>query len=126
MDIQKLVDCMSEEWRKERAASQMTLGAMIDHLSQLPHGAPVQGAAEPHSYRGYYSDLALQPDDDWTTAAKALQMCREALGQKMVGYKGGEFLMTESTPVWLATYGSCGQKILSIQDDGTFELGEDD
>lgn len=119
-----MIDEMSAQWMRERAASQMTLGKLIERLESLPPETMIEGIREPHSYRGYYSDLAFELGDK-VTAAKALETCRACMGEVFEGYKGGDFQMGRNTPVWLASYGVCGLKIMAIHDGGTLELAED-
>lgn len=52
----------SKEWKEERAEQQMTLGELIDELSDIDPQTPVEGFYEPASYRGFYSDLAFVAD----------------------------------------------------------------
>jgi hypothetical protein len=122
--MQALVDGMSAQWQRDRAASQMTLGKLIERLETLPPETMLD-LASPHSYRGYYSDLAFEIGDK-IAAADALKMCRAAMGEVFQGYKGGDYQMGRNTPVWRASYGCCGQKIMAVRDDGTLELAEDE
>jgi hypothetical protein len=61
------------------------------------------------SYRGYYDHLSF----DWVergndhSVARILVEAKSAMGKVFTGYKGGEFLMDASTPVWAAQYGDC-------------------
>ena len=52
-------------------------------------------------------------------------MCRKCMGEVFTGYKGGEFQMGRNTPIWLAYEGQCGDKIMSIEDDGNLLLKDD-
>ena len=36
------------------------------------------------------------------------------MGQVFEGYKGGDFMMGALTPLWVAAYGNCGNKLLAI------------
>jgi len=123
MGIQALIDGMSQQWQKERAGTQMTLGELINRLERVPPKTLVK-LGEPHSYRGYYCDLAFECVE--STAGEALAMCRECLGEVFIGYKGGDYQMGKMTPVWLAYYGSCGKKIMTIEDDGSLVTEEDE
>lgn len=118
MNLQALIDGMSAQWQRERAETQMTLGQLIERLETLPPKTMV-ALAKPHSYRGYYSDLAFESSEE-ITAAAALDLCRSAMGE------GGDFQMGKNTPVWRANYGCCGKKIMGIRDDGTLELADDE
>jgi hypothetical protein len=68
------------------------------------------GFGRPHSYRGYYSDLAFEPVEN-TTVGGMLTAARSAMGATYTGYKGGEYQMDEWTTCWLANYGDCGEGI---------------
>lgn len=124
-DLQRLCDAMSEEWRKERAATQMTLGKLISALSAMAAGAPVPNLRAAHSYRGYYSDLAFEYHGGNRPAADLLADAHAAMGRVFEGYKGGEFVMHENTPVWVASWGVCGVKLMAISESG-YESREDD
>ncbi|HEC65520.1 MAG TPA: hypothetical protein ENI23_09510 [bacterium] len=69
------------------------------------------------SYRGYYTDLALDYDDDviGTNVRQLLKMFEEADGRTYEGYKGGDFTMHRKTLVWVAPYGSCGRMLVDVQ-----------
>jgi hypothetical protein len=69
-----------------------------------------------HSYRGYYSDLALDSKDEPTTAGELLAILKRALGETYGGYKGGDFVMGADTPLWMASYGSTGRAIIALID----------
>ncbi len=114
--IQGLMEIKSREWQKERAATQMTLGCLIAELEKLPPERTIVGFGNPHSYRGYYSDLAFEPTEDEITVIHLLTICREdCMGQKFVGYKGGDFYMTAETPVWISDYGmSSGMRLRGL------------
>lgn len=116
-NMQALVDGLSAQWMRARAETQMTFGDLIDRLGQLPVNTPV-AAGDPDSYRGYYSDIALNPTET-STAGTLLAECQSLLGGMMTGYKGGEFPIHRSVPVWVAPYGCCGDRLMSIGDDGT-------
>ena len=124
MDFQALIDGMSAQMMRERAESQMTLGALIERLESLPESTLI-GLAEPHSYRGYYSDLAFEQAGT-RPVADLLAECREAMGKKFEGYKGGDFYMHAGTPVWVAFYGCCGDKLMLVNDDGSLGTQADD
>jgi hypothetical protein len=121
-----MVDGMSARWMRERAETQMTLGKMISALEALPPDTAITGLGRAHSYRGYYSDLAFRPQDEPVTAGDLLAQCRAAMGQVFEGYKGGDYVMGALTPVWVAHYGDCGQKLLAINPDGTLQTADDE
>lgn len=112
--LQAMINGMNAAWQKERQKTQMTLGAFIKALEYLHPERKIVGVGEPMSYRGYYVDLAFEPTTELRTVAHVLASARSAMGKVFEGYKGGDFMMGESTPLWSATYGSCGLKILSL------------
>ncbi|MCK5609620.1 hypothetical protein KAR91_47535 [Candidatus Pacearchaeota archaeon] len=90
---------------------QLTLGELIKYLEGLdPEQIARYGIGEPHSYRGFYEDLAFELKKD-VTHGKMLADAKGALGFTYTGYKGGDFTMSEHTDVWLAEYGSTGTSI---------------
>lgn len=129
MDIQTLLNRFSEGEMYKRVATgqNMSLGALINALKALPNqdmlvvGTDGASPDSLNSYRGYYSDLAIQPSRPGrlNTVAKLLAALEGALGETFEGYKGGEFTMERYTPMWWASYGDCGDAIheVSVQGD---------
>lgn len=94
----------------------MTLGEFIAALEALPaHLLLDWGIEHPHSYRGYYNDLAFEKVGP-QTVAEALTVARSALGQTYQGWKGGGYTMTEWVDVYCATEGSVGSEIVLASD----------
>jgi hypothetical protein len=123
MNLQLLIDGYVLEQQSLRANSQMTLGKLVDKLSNLPPDMMVNGFESPHSYRGYYHDLAFEPLDETITVERALEIARSCMGEIFEGYKGGEYQMGRKTPIWIALHGRSGLKIKELREDGSFELG---
>jgi hypothetical protein len=124
-DIQAMIDFENRIAAGTRSKYHLTLGQLISRLEKMhtrnhrlltSDGRGIEGLG---SYRGYYSDLALHPVNGpvWTVA----QLCRACIGvldTTLTGYKGGEFLMTKDTPLWLASYGNLGSAIIALTPDG--------
>lgn len=113
MDIQKIIDALSESGNRERSNYQLTLGKLIQGLEGAEPSAKVVfdvggSPYEPDSYRGYYSDLAFATTGDDVLVSELLDIAKESLGKEFTGYKGGEFVMTETTPLWKSEYGTTG------------------
>jgi len=86
----------------------MTLRRLIELLEQAPQERVVRNGFDcPHSYRGYYDQLAFEPAQN-VTIASMTKHAKESLGKTFAGYKGGEYKMGEYTDVWLAEYGCTG------------------
>jgi hypothetical protein len=96
---------------RQPAHQGMRLGEMIDALAVCDPKHRVEfdfGGFEPSgidSYRGYYSDLALSFSENGLDVAGLLAELRDADGGVFEGYKGGEYRMDRSTPVWVANPG---------------------
>ena len=123
--FQAIMDAMTEQWRKERSETQMTLGKLIEILEKMSDATSVPNLINPHSYRGYYSDLAFEKGEGLRLAKNLLADCKAAMGNKFEGYKGGDFYMNATTPVWVADYGACGNKLIDIYEGG-IETREDE
>lgn len=121
--IENTLRTMTAEWFKERSRTQMTIGKLIDVLESMYRNTPVN-LGDPHSYRGYYSDLGLTPCD--ATVQDLLNDCRSAMGRVFYGYKGGEFIMHENTPVWVASWGSTGRKLMTVHSNGDYTTAPDE
>jgi len=85
---------------------------LINWLEKQPPELRVpHGFGAPMSYRGYYDELAFEPEDN-VSFGEMLAHARAALGAEFEGYKGGWYTMQSFTPCWIAHYGtSQGDKI---------------
>ncbi len=126
MNIQALLGGMNAQWQRERAETQMTLGKLIAALEAMAPTDMVANLTGAHSYRGYYSDLAFERDEGLREASGLLADCKAAMGQVFEGYKGGDYMMGAMTPMWIASYGRCGQKLMAVHAGGEIETDEDD
>ena len=83
----------------------MVLKELIEWLESQPADAVVRfGFSEPHSYRGYYDELAFDPAKD-VTIGSMLAYAKSAVNQTFGGWKGGEYTMSEYTDCWISYYG---------------------
>lgn len=126
MDMQAMVDGMNARWQRERSETQMTLGKLISALEAMKPDDEVDRLESPHSYRGYYCDLAFERGKGKMPVRELLKECRAAMGQVFTGYKGGDYVMGALTPIWIAKYGECGNKIVLISSDGKIETAPDE
>lgn len=85
----------------------MTLDELIKALeAEGGHGRVLPlGFGNPHSYRGFYDELAFEPLAG-VTVGQMLADARRALGATYEGWKGGEYTMKGYTDCWLAEQGS--------------------
>jgi hypothetical protein len=115
--MRRVAETVAEE---AESAGQMTLGAMIAALKVLPPDKPIGldvglSLVVPHSYRGYYEQLAFDLVPESRTVADLLADAESAKGSIFDGYKGGDFRMTGTTMIWAANYGCCGQRIVGVE-----------
>ena len=111
--LQTIIDAIGAEGRRTRAQYQLTLGKLIKSLESSNQYSTVEctngiSPGEPHSYRGYYSDLAFELNDPTEVDLKVkdfLVICRKVLDTTLEGYKGGDFVMDTNTPLWLSAWG---------------------
>lgn len=88
----------------------MTLGQLIALLEACnPCIYITNGFSSPHSYRGYYDELAFEPAED-VSVAEMLETAKSAVGKIFQGYKGGEYTMDLDTLVHVAYYGTSDYK----------------
>ncbi len=89
----------------------MTLDELIAALeTEDPDRMLPLGFTNPHSYRGYYEQLAFEPAAN-ASIGSMLQAARSALGATFEGWKGGDYTMGRFTDCHLAWRGRCGEEI---------------
>lgn len=103
-----------------------SIGTVISALEQCDLAARVEfsfcGAVptKMHSYRGYYEHLALgwSVDDEAPTVKEVIETLRGAIGRTFGGYKGGAYLMSKDTPLWVDQHDrSSGTGIVAVESD---------
>ena len=99
----------------------MQLIELIDTLKLLPSDLNMKRPyGSPHSYRGYYQELALEPSEGCQTVGDLIDLLIGCLGKTYEGYKGGDFSMNDYSDVYIAYYGSCGAgvKLVGVNAEG--------
>lgn len=81
---------------------------MLEHypLEMVVHN----GFWHAHSWRGAYSELAVEPTPNISVVAM-LATLQEAIGSTYTGWKGGEYTMSERSEIHLAYHGSTGEPL---------------
>jgi hypothetical protein len=76
---------------------------------------------DPHSYRGYYDELAFDSDLRTGTVGELRALINSFEEEIYPGPKGGEYYMTVSTPLHLAHHGDTGCEFNDIEqtEDGS-------
>ena len=132
MDIQTLLTSALDAQRSKEFANsdQLSLGEIISKCEALTpkftnppevifefeHMYPT----DLKSWRGLYSELALGFNHDGIPPIldQFIETLKSAIGETFTGYKGGNFTMSEKTPVWVANYGDSGNTaIVDVLDD---------
>lgn len=142
MDKQTYLDNMvkAERQRKFEKSDQLTLGEIISKLEPIVEKQQQrikEGKDEAEvvfdfeylyptkidSWRGSYAELALNfVDSDSSevkmTVSQFTEMLKNTVRKEFTGYKGGEYIMSRHTPVWVANYGNSGSTaVIEIVDN---------
>ena len=124
--VQLTLDAVADMGRITRSNYHLTLGqliAFLDNMKARGRGGQAVVFSDCHSlhpctvesYRGYYSDLAFTTSrtiDKCVTVTSLLKVVKAALDQKFTGYKGGEFIMDHTTPLWRSDYGKASDNAI--------------
>ncbi len=116
MDLQEIINNAMVAGRAKSMLTslQLTLGELILKLEAIDDKTlPVIFDGKKHyptgvdSWRGSYCELAIEYS---TTSCHMsvkglLKILKNTVGKTFTGYKGGEFLMGKTTPIWVANYG---------------------
>ncbi len=104
-----------------------TIGSVIEALQFAEPDADVMfdfcylAPTKLMSYRGYYEHLALgweKPEQSpyWPKVSDFLAMLEAAEDATFSGYKGGDYRMSRSTPLWVDNYSDAsGTGIVGIE-----------
>ena len=114
--LQNIVTNAMQRERQEqlKTSSQLTLGEIILKLEGIKNKKlPVIFDVEQYypvgisSWRGSYHELALEyeSDEEPMLLKDFEKMLKKMIGKTLMGYKGGDFLMGKTTPIWVANYG---------------------
>ena len=135
LDTENFIDLLKSMVRQKRQeqfaeSNQLSLGELILKLEQVSDRTkPLEldfKSTVPtgvSSWRGDYAELAITFEANHHPApsvADFLATLTSAAGQRMEGYKGGEFRMSRGTPVWVANYGE--SSVCYYKDDERHEV----
>lgn len=104
---------------------QMTLGELIAFLKKQNHNMLIDGLGTIDSYRRYPNQLAFDPVSSKISSSDLLVVCKDAKSGSFEGFKGGNYLMDNDTPLWVASYGECGTQLMSINTDGSLVTSDE-
>jgi len=127
MSLQTFLDNKAKALRQQMLANsdQLTLGQLIEKVEAIAkNGYKLSDGSEPtvrydfeylfptaiDSWRGSYAELALnfESNGEELPVSKFIELLKSAVGKTFEGYKGGDFTMDESTPIWVANCGNSG------------------
>lgn len=92
----------------------MNLGRLIEELEKMPQeGIVSHGFHNPHSYRGYYAELAFEPKEN-AKVSEMLSCAKEAMGSTYTGWKGGNYEMGEYSDCYITEEGSGGGDMIGM------------
>lgn len=78
-------------------------------------------------YRGSYDELAINYSTDKINVGQFSSMLKDILSKTYIGYKGGEYKMYDTTPVWAARdcsdYSQMAIVSVFLSEDGFVYLG---
>lgn len=114
---------------KMQSSDQLTLGELIRTIEPYLQTHGEKGIAFDFGYmapsgidswRGSYNELALAyKANHEITVQQFHEMLKNSIGAEFTGYKGGEYIMGETTPIWVANNGeACNTAVLGIIDEG--------
>lgn len=143
MDLQTYLDNASKVARQKTVgqSDQLTLGELIIKLESIAARVKDEDVDDPRvvfdfeylyptgfdSWRGIYAELTLEFAQETREGhpmklSEFLGMCRETIGKVFCGYKGGDFTMGKTTPIWVANYGNSGNTALVDVVDGGWRV----
>lgn len=129
MDIHDVMRIVGQERHKKfEKSTQLSLGEFISQLEKVEdkpgkevyfdfgYFYPTKG----DSWRGSYSEFAIGFSEETKTHKDFLEHLKNnCLNQYFEGYKGGDFKMVSSTPVWVANYSESGwTAVVGVKDAG--------
>lgn len=131
--LQKFVDGIIETSRKRRmeTSDQLTLGQLIALVenceksdAEVVYDFGYMAPTDIDSWRGSYAELALNYTEDQPRKTKEtfLSMLKEAVGKTFTGYKGGEYRMSNDTPIWVANYGNSSDTAVIGVLDNSYQI----
>jgi len=118
MDLQQIIDSHNKKLSSE-AGAEYNLGDFVKDLEKCDQEAIIKfdDNKKPQdfaSWRGSYCNLALSYEiQEWhhnedffdVKVKDILEKAKDTIGKTFTGWKGGDFLMDESTPIYIANQG---------------------
>lgn len=140
MNIESIMEFVNQS--RKNSAGNLTIGKMIERLKKfnkdanflLSDGSYLNNSFD--SYRGYYEDMyieisTIKNETTINTVSELLCLLNRAKEEgEMIGYKGGNFSIDDSTILWLDTYGNCDSiypcEIINFENNALIIVKEED
>ncbi len=117
MDLQTILNNAMVARRSEemKTSTKLTLGEIIIKMETIKNKElPVVFDVKKYfpvsidSWRGSYCELAFNYEHEGKklSVKEWLKELNNTIGKTLTGYKGGDYLMGNTTPVWVANYGT--------------------
>jgi hypothetical protein len=138
--IENFINMTGTIMQDARSKYHLTLGNLIDFLGtcnndmiiKIKHQKDAQlfptmcTITNPHSYRGYYEDLAFEYETGKQTVKELLSITKKCVGKEFDGWKGGTFEMKKDTVLWISEEGCCSDfgiiDVISNTENNTIAL----
>lgn len=113
-----------EEARRKRESTQLTVGSLLEFLRTAEPTANIVfdrnsgSPTDPHSYHGYFEDLAFDYDTNKIiTVDDMIHLLESCIGQLFQQFQKdqGHYQMCTETPLWLSHSGCHGWKIVGVE-----------
>lgn len=117
-----------EEARRRREKTQFTIGGLLDLLRTAEPTANIVfdrnsgSPTDPHSYHGYFEDLAFDYDTNKIiTVDDMIHLLEFCIGQLFPQFQKnqGHYQMCKDTPLWLSHSGCYGWKVVGVEFSST-------
>ena len=127
---------------KQHGQYQMNLGSLIKALTRERPSLPVYlefpaitfgSPGTPHSFYGYHSDLAFEPQTETVTGGEFLKTCQDCIRKSFLAPDGSpgfyrDYTMEINTPVWISKLDEASDlgiiDVISTVDSITLKTGE--
>lgn len=112
---------------------QLTLGELQEKLLEFNFFRYIRFVGTEYSpsgtscYRGSYDELAINYSTDEIQVGQFCSMLKDTLSKTYIGYKGGEYKMRATTPLWVGRdsshYSQMAIVSVFLSEDGVVYLG---
>lgn len=116
MDTIQAIINLTNEKNKYKSGAEYNIGRLVEDLQKCdqekqvrincPDSTEYVYPCYYSSWRGSYCELGLTFSNSSIKVMQFLEMTKSTIGETFTGYKGGDFLMDEYTPIHIAQEGN--------------------